>query len=294
MGELIRTPDRYFENLEGFPYSPNYVEVNGTRIHYIDEGESDEVILCLHGEPSWSYLYRKFVPVLSPTYRLIAMDLVGFGRSDKYVDQADYTYKMHFDTVKGFIEALDLRNITLVVQDWGGLLGLPVLSVMEERFARVVIMNTFLPVGKRPMPAAFNAWKNFVKMTPILPIGKILQKGTHTELSKEVVRAYNAPFPKNKYKAGARVFPMMVPTSPEDDGVKEMLHAREVLRNWQKPALVMFSDKDPIMRGGEKYFLHNIPTAQARPYYEIKGAGHFLQEDKGEEIAERIKMFMEE
>lgn len=289
---LLRTPDKYFEDLIEYTYKSNYIEYHQARIHYIDEGKG-EIILCLHGEPSWSYLYRKFIPVLSPAYRVVAPDLIGFGKSDKYSKMEDYTFKMHLDMLVNFIEQTDLKDITLVVQDWGGLLGLSAVGKMPERFSRLVIMNTFLPIGNRSMPLPFKLWKGFAKYSPFFSAGSIVKFGTAQPMSAEVKRAYDAPFPSDKYKSGARAFPLIVPSKPTDPGVTEMKHAREVLKQWQKPALVMFSDKDPIMRGGDKWFRHNIPTAKDQPFIEIKNAGHFLQEDKGEEIAEYIKKFME-
>lgn len=290
--ELLRTPDEQFENLPGYDFEPHYFEHNDARVHYIDEGEG-EPILLLHGEPSWCYLYRKFFPVLTPRFRALSMDFLGFGRSDKPTKMKDYDYKFHLDTLLAFLDHTGLDKVTIVVQDWGGLVGLGLLGQVPEKFARVVIMNTFLPIGNRPFPLAFKAWRTYAKYHPNLPIGGIIKKGTYQPLSDEVIAAYNAPFPDKKYKAGAKKFPLMVPGKPTDDGVSYMKHAREVLKGWQKPALVMFSDKDPIMRGGDKWFRGNIPTANDQPFIEIKNAGHFLQEDKGEEIALHIKEFME-
>lgn len=290
--EILRTPDKHFENLPGWPYEPKYLEVEDTRMHYVDEGKG-EIILCLHGEPSWAYLYRKMIPILSKNYRVICPDLIGFGRSDKYADKKEYTFDMHFGKLVAFMETLDLKDITVVVQDWGGLLGLPLLAEYPERFKRVVVMNTYLPTGEKPLPLAFKAWKTFSQTSPILPIGGIIKSGTHQKLSKEICAAYDAPFPSSKYKAGARVFPAIVPASKNDPAVPYMLKAREVLQNWQKPAIVLFSDKDPIMSGAWKWFYHNIPTAKDQPQITIKDASHFLQEDKGEEIAGHIVKFME-
>lgn len=289
---LIRTPEERFAVIDDFPYTPHYFEHNGARVHYIYEGQG-EVVLCLHGEPSWSYLYRKFIPVLTPQYRVMSMDFIGFGKSDKYTRMEEYTYQMHLQTLEAFLEHTGIDNITLVVQDWGGLLGLGLLGKYPERFARVVIMNTFLPIGNRPMPLPFKAWKAFAKYWPGLPVGFILNIGCAKGLSSNAKQAYDAPFPDNSYKAGAKMFPLMVPSKATDPGVAEMQQAREVLKQWQKPALVMFSDKDPIMRGGDKWFRGNIPTANNEPFIEIKGAGHFLQEDSGEEIAGYIKEFMQ-
>lgn len=289
---VIRTPDERFDNLPGFPFEPHYVEVNGLRMHYLDEGQG-EVVLCLHGQPSWSYLYRKMIPSLAARYRVIAPDFVGFGRSDKYTEPDDYTYAMHFDTLVGFIEALDLTGITVVVQDWGGLLGLPVAARHSERFAGLVIMNTGLPDGTSRMPDAFKQWVEYVANTPDLPIGTIVNNGTAArDLSPEIIAAYDAPFPDASYKAGAQRWPLMVPTSPDAEAVPYMLEAREKLSQWDKPALVMFSDKDPITRGGDRFFRMMIPTASER--ITIEDAGHFLQEEKGEEIAEHILAFMRE
>lgn len=290
--QVLRTPDKYFENLADFPYEPNYIEINDLRMHYIDEGEG-EVILCLHGEPSWSYLYRKFIPILSPNYRVIAPDLIGFGRSDKLTQTKHYSFQLHFDQVCSFIEKMDLTGVTLVVQDWGGLLGLSALGKMPERFARVVIMNTFLPTGDRKMPKAFLAWKTFAKRMPGFPVGTVMKMGTFQKLTSEAKKAYQAPFHNNESKAGAKIFPELVPTKPTDEGVLEMQNARDILGKWQKPALVMFSDKDAIMSGGDQFFRKLIPSAKDQPEITIKDAGHFLQEDKGEEVAMEIKKFME-
>ncbi|MFT7588461.1 MAG: haloalkane dehalogenase [Limisphaerales bacterium] len=287
----IRTPESRFENLPGYPYKPNYIEIDGLRMHYLDEGKGD-VILCLHGEPSWSYLYRKFIPVLSPNARIICPDLFGFGKSDKPTSISDYSFDFHLNSLKSFLKKLELNNITVVVQDWGGLLGLSLLGDNPELFSRVVIMNTFLPIGKRKMPAAFTAWKTFALNSPFFPIGKIISKATARDLSKEIIAAYDAPFPDKKYKAGARAFPALVPSKPTDPGVATMTNAREVLKKWTKPALVMFSDKDPIMRGGDEWFNGNIPSREDMPIIEIKNAGHFLQEDAGEEIANHILDFI--
>jgi len=287
--QILKTDSIYFKDIKDFPYGENYIDFDTLKMHYIDEGEG-EVILALHGEPSWCYLYRKFIPVLKD-YRFIAPDLIGFGKSDKIVDWKDYSFDLHLNSLVNFIEKLDLSDITLVVQDWGGLLGLSLLGQFPEKFKRVVILNTFLPIGK-PLGSFLKAWQKFAKYHPSLPVGSIIQKGTHQELSKEVIDAYKAPFPSKKYKGGAKAFPTLVPGKPTDPGVKEMKLAREVLANWKKPALVLFSDKDKMMSGLEKFFYKLIPSSREQQKLLIKDAGHFLQEEKGEEIASYIDQFI--
>jgi haloalkane dehalogenase len=290
---VIRTPDERFKDLPDFPYQPRYVEVNGLRIHYLDEGKG-EVILCLHGEPSWSYLYRKMIPILSRRHRVLAMDFVGFGRSDKFTERGEYSFHMHYNTVTGFINALGLEQITLVVQDWGGLIGLTVASELPERFARLVIMNTGLPTGDEPMGRGFMRWREFATSSTDLPIGSVIQMGTvqHDQVTPEILAAYESPFPDVTFKAGAMVFPLLVPIHPDDPGAAEMRRAREELAKWHKPVLVMFSDKDPITRGGDVFFRATIPGVKDQPEIVIHDAGHFLQEDKGEEIAQHIVDFI--
>ncbi len=290
--KALRTPDERFANLPGFPYQPHYVEVGGgLRMHYIDEGQGD-VILCLHGEPSWCYLYRKMVPPLAAGHRVVAVDLIGFGRSDKPVGRESYTYALHHDAIVSLVKQLDLKRITLVCQDWGGLLGLPIATEMPDRFARLVIMNTGLPVSGKPLSPAFMAWKAFATRSGDLNVGQVLQNATVSDLPSEVVAAYDAPFPDPTYKGGALEFPNLVPISEDAEALPHMRKAAESLKSWNKPALVMFSDKDPVTAGGEKFFRALIPTAKDEPEITIHDAGHFLQEDKGEEIAGQIVEFM--
>ncbi len=290
---VIRTPDERFSKLSDFPFTPRYVDINGVRVHYVDEGKG-ETILCLHGEPSWLFLYRKMIASMSTQHRVVAMDFIGFGRSDKFTEREAYTFQMHRDTLMGFVKAINLEQITVVVQDWGGLIGLAVVAHMPERFARLVIMNTGLPTGKGKPSEAFLAWRNFVESHPDLEIGQSMLRGmAHPEkIAKEVIAAYEAPFPDVTYKAGAAMWPLLVPVSPEDPAAAEMRHAREVLSRCDKPALVMFSDEDPITGGGDKFFRSLIPTAKDQPEIIIKDAGHFLQEEKGEEISQHILDFM--
>lgn len=292
--EALRTPDERFVNLPGYGFAPRYVEIGGLRMHYVDEGPPDAgPVLLLHGEPSWSYLYRKMIPVLTAAgQRAVAPDFFGFGRSDKPVDRGDYTYQMHVDATAEFVERLDLREITLFGQDWGGLIGLRVAVELPERVARIVAANTGLPTGDQPMGEAFLRWQRFSQEAPEFDVGRIVKGGCVSDLPVEVVAAYDAPFPDDRYKAGARQFPALVPTSPDDPASGPNRRAWEVLRRWRKPFLTAFSDGDPITRGGERIFQSLVPGAKGQPHRIIAGAGHFLQEDKGEELAAVVAEFI--
>jgi haloalkane dehalogenase len=290
---IIRTPDERFAHLPGYPFAPHYVTLNGVRLHYVEQG-AGEVVLCLHGEPSWSYLYRKMLPILGGQARAIAPDLVGFGRSDKFTEPEEYSFQMHRDLLVSLLDALELDAITLVCQDWGGLLGLRIASELPDRFARLVIMNTGLPDGNGHLPHGFLTWQRFAQSHPDLPIGQIIRNGVAhgDQLAPEVLAAYEAPFPDASYKVGASAFPGLVPTHPDQPGAAEMRRARAILATWQKPTLVLFSDGDPITRGGDRFFRDLIPAAREQPAITIQDAGHFLQEDQGESIAEHIVAFI--
>lgn len=300
--KVLRTPDERFENLPGFPYEPHYVEVPSgaqettLRVHYVDEGPSAAApIVLLHGEPSWSYLYRKMIPVLSTAgHRVVAPDLVGFGRSDKPARKADYSYQRHVDWMRTMLESLDLRRVTLVCQDWGGLIGLRLAVEQPERFDRIVAANTTLPTGDQTPSTAFRMWRLVARLMPVFAVGMILQAGTVTQLPREVIRAYEAPFPDESYKAGARVFPKLVPTRPDDPASPANRAAWEELKRWHKPFLTAFSDGDPIMRGADRVFQKRVPGAAGQPHTTIRSAGHFLQEDQGERLAAVVVEFVAE
>ncbi|MCY4021562.1 MAG: haloalkane dehalogenase [Chloroflexi bacterium] len=292
---VMRTPEERFENLPGYDFDPHYLQVGDTRMHYVDEGGGEEVILCLHGEPTWCYLYRKMIPPLSRRYRVVAPDMIGFGRSDKYAQAEAYSFHMHYDKLLSFIAQLDLRNITVICQDWGGLLGLSIAANHADRFARLVILNTFLPTGQEELSPAFMQWRAFSqKVGKRMQVGRLISQTIDSyELCAEIIAAYDAPFPDDSYKAGAAIFPSLVPISPEMPGAAEMKAAREVLSKWQKPTQVMFSDGDPILGGAASFFRRLIPGAADQPEIVIRGAGHFLQEEKGEVIAAEALAFME-
>jgi haloalkane dehalogenase len=286
--DFLRTPDACFENLPDYNFKANYLEIgDGMRMHYIDEGKGD-IVLLLHGEPSWSFLYRKMIPVfVAAGYRVIAPDLIGFGKSDKPTDRKDYTYAKHMEWTGNFIDKMDLQGITLFCQDWGGLLGLRFIVEKEERFSNVIVANTILPTGDVAPNDAFMRWKNFSQTVPEFPVGHIINTGCFTDLSDEVKAAYDAPFPDESYKEGAREFPAIVPHTPDDPASEPNRAALAKLMKYEKPLLTLFSDSDPIMKGLEKFFQGAVPGAKGQPHEIIKGGGHFLQEDKGEEIAEK-------
>ncbi len=293
--KAVRTSDARFVDLPGYDFAPHYVEIDGLRMHYVDEGPADaDPLLLLHGEPSWSYLYRKMIPPLvAADHRVIAPDLIGFGKSDKPTSQSDYSYSGHVDWMRRFVEELDLENITLFCQDWGSLIGLRVAAENEARFVRIALGNGGLPTGDHAPPHAFRIWRAFARWSPWFPIGRIIQSATITELSADVMAAYDAPFPSAQYKAGTRAFPKLVPTTPDDPASDANRRAWEVLKRWEKPFLTTFSNRDPITRPMLKPFQKLVPGAQGLEHVTIRNAGHFLQEDKGEELAAVLVAFVQ-
>ena len=317
MIEFIRTPDERFENLPGYNFSPHYIEIEGLRIHYVDEGDDNaKPVLLMHGEPTWSYLYRKMIPpIANAGQRVIAPDLMGFGRSDKPIHQEDYTYKKHVDIMTQFVEELDLNGITLFCQDWGSMVGLMVVANVPDRFDRIIASNAGLPYFKGDSKqaqqlfnklvseaepelwnkddkdkfvsefgpnASFIRWVAYALKVPELLIGDMVQKHTFIKLSDEEIAAYDAPFPDERYKAGARVFPSLSVTHLEANtkAWKEVFHV------WEKPFLTAYAEHELVTRDNEKIFQTKIPGAKNQPHVTIKDASHFIQDDKGEELAQ--------
>jgi len=285
----LRTPDSRFANLPDYPFAPHWHTLaSGLRLHYVDEGpRQGPAVLMLHGEPSWSYLYRKMIPVFAQAgYRALAPDLIGFGKSDKPPRMADYSYQNHIDWLREWMEALDLRQLTLFCQDWGSLLGLRLAAEHDARFDRIVVANGFLPTGDRPANRAFRIWRAFAMYSPWFPIGHIVNSGCANKLSPAEIAAYDAPFPSSSYKAGARVFPRLVPTSPQDPAAPANRAAWDRLGQWRKPFLCLFGAGDPILGRADRWLLEHVPGAQGHPHARLRG-GHFVQEDQGPELARR-------
>ena len=299
--QTLRTPDERFENLPGYDFDPHYAEIaDGTgdggtlRVHYLDEGPADgPVVLLLHGEPSWSFLYRHMIPILADAgFRVVAPDLVGFGRSDKPAETSDYTFARHVEWMRELLfDVLDLREIHYFGQDWGSLIGLRLVGEHPDRYAKVAIGNGGLPTGDGKLSEAFLAWQKFSKESPHFPIGRIVNGGCVTDLAEDVVAGYDAPFPDDSYKAGARIFPSLVPTTPDDPAAEANRAAWETLRRFDKPFLTTFSDQDPILGKGFAVLQREIPGAQGQPHVTIEGGGHFLQEDCGPELARVLVEF---
>jgi len=295
---VLRTPDERFANLPDFPFRPNYLSVEdpdlgGLRIHFVDEGPRDgPVVLCLHGEPTWSFLYRKMIPVLTAAgCRVLAPDLVGFGRSDKPSGHGDYTYARHVRWMRDWLAALDPRDVTLLGQDWGGLIGLRLLAEDPERFARFSLSNTGLPTGDHAVPEAFLKWRAFSQQDLEFDTGYIVNLFGRGNLSRAEADAYRAPFPSDEYKTGARQFPLLVPITADDPASEANRRAWKLLMRWEKPALMCFSDADPIMAGGEKPFLKRVPGTRAQPHITLRGR-HFIQEEDGETWARAVAAWL--
>jgi len=287
--DVFRTPDARFLNLPGYPFKPHYVQQDGMRMHYLDEGHGDPILL-LHGEPDWSFLYRKMIPGLATAFRVVAPDYFGFGRSDKPTEIGWYSYDRHVESIKSLITELDLRGITVVVQDWGGPIGLRVATEMRDRFARLVVLNTGLMTPGRGWPTeGFMNWRNFAERVGLdLPVGKVMQSSCATELDEATLAAYEAPFPTRESKAGAAAFPLLVPLKMEDPGAAEMVRVRDELARWDVPAIVIFSTGDPVFRPEVGERLAEMLPGCHDVLWRVEDASHMLQEDKGEEIADRI------
>ncbi len=294
--DTLRTPDERFADLPGYPFAPNFVEISDQdggrlRVHYLDEGPADAApVLCMHGEPSWSYLYRKMIPLLvAAGHRVIAPDLVGFGKSDKPTEKSDYTYERHVAWMQdAIIDNLDLRDVTFFGQDWGGLVGLRLVAENPDRFDRVIIGNTGLPTGEQELGEAFMAWQKFSQTTPDFDVGFLINSATITDLEPGEQAAYDAPFPDDTYKEGARIFPSLVPTQPDDPAAKANKAAWEVLRQWNKPFITCFSDSDPVTAGGARPFLDLIPGTKGQPHVTVTNAHHFFQEDAADQLAQIV------
>ncbi len=300
--ELLRTPDDRFADLADFPFDPKYVEVNASsesdqklRVHYVDEGPAEaRLILLMHGEPTWSYLYRKMIPILvEGGFRVVVPDLPGFGRSDKPAERDDYSYQRLVDWMsEALLDKLDLKDITMFCQDWGGLVGLRLLAAQSDRFHRVMVANTGLPTGEGTPPQAFLDWQNFSQTVPEFPTSKIISGGCLGDLSEAEKAAYDAPYPDESYKAGARVLPALVPTSIDDPAHAAQLEAWEALKQFDRPFLTAFSDSDPITGGGQAVFQKRVRGAHGLAHVTILDAGHFLQEDQPVQICTQLMDFI--
>jgi haloalkane dehalogenase len=287
---FLRTPNERFANLPDFPYEPNYVDVSGLRMAYISEGPTDgPVILCLHGEPSWSYLYRFMIPVfVEAGFRVVAPDLIGFGRSDKPTERSSYTYGGHVEWMTNFVQQLGLKDLTLFCQDWGGLIGLRIVGEHPDWFARVVIANTALPDGPN-MGEGFAMWQQASQSMPFMDCGALLQRAVQArELTLAEMDAYRAPFPDETYMAGARQFPLLVPTTADDPAVPANQAAWKVLEGFTKPVLTLWAPDDIVLGKGQRVFLNRIPGTAGQPHQTFTPAGHFLQDDVGAQLAQAV------
>lgn len=294
VSQVLRTPDASFAAVPDFPYRPCYTDLGGLRIAHIDEGPPDApVVLLLHGEPTWSFLYRKMIPgLVAAGFRAVAPDLVGFGRSDKPAHAHDYSYLNQVLWMTAWMRANKLSGMTLFCQDWGSLIGLRMVAQDPDRFSRIVLANGGLPTGTSPVPRAFKYWRTFARYSPWFPIGRIVKAGCAQGLSQADMAAYDAPFPSDEHKIATRLFPTLVPTTPQDPARSDNERAWALFRQWHKPFLTLFSTRDPITRGGERVWQDTVPGAHGQPHAAIQGAGHFLQEDRGEVLVEHLVRFM--
>lgn len=297
--KALRTPDERFHHLPDYAFAAHYLDIDDgaggkLRMHYLDEGErSARALLLLHGEPSWSYLYRHMIPLLTAAgYRVIAPDLIGFGKSDKPTERDDYSYASHMNWLQQCFDQLQLKNVVLFCQDWGGLLGLRLVAENVERFDGVVASNTMLPTGDHHPGDAFLAWQKFSQETPVFPIGKVIQSGLAKPIDDSIIAAYDAPFPDDSFKAGARQFPKLVPITPEDPAADANRAAWKILMQFDKPFLTCFSDKDPVTRGGDKVMQKLIPGTQGQAHTLVENGGHFVQEDQGPVLAKIMLEFL--
>ena len=293
--KVLRTPDDRFADLPDFGYPPRYAEVGGLRLAYVETGPADgEPVLLLHGEPSWSFLYRKVMPVLADAgLRVIAPDLVGFGRSDKPAEVGDYSFARHVEWIRALaFDRLGLRGLTIVGQDWGGLIGLRLVAEHPDRFARVVAANTGLPTGDQPMPDVWLRFREVVRHANPLNVSRLVQAGCQAPLPPDVLAAYDAPFPDPSFTAAALAMPELVPTSPDDPASEANRAAWRELAGWRKPFLVAFSDRDPITASMGPVLKKTVPGASGIDHPVITGAGHFLQEDAGERLGAVIADFI--
>lgn len=292
--DVIRTPDERFADLPDYPFEPHWAMVDSgesstLRMHYVDEGPRDgAVIVLLHGEPTWSYLYRTMIPPLVDAgYRVLAPDLIGFGKSDKPTAMADYTYQRHVDWVAEWMDTLGLKDITLFGQDWGSFIGLRIAGEQPDRFTRIVIADGYLPTAHASMPVGFKLWRVFATRTPVFPAGLVIEAGTVNRVGREVRAAYNAPFPSSRYQAGARAFPRLVPTDPDDVAIPANRAAWKALGQFERPFLTIFGTRDPILGRADRALIKHVPGAKGQPHDRIRG-GHFIQEDAGPELARRM------
>ena len=290
--DVLRTSDERFADLPDYPFAPHYVEVCGLRMHYVDEGpRSGQTVLLLHGEPTWSYLYRHTVPELvAAGLRAVVPDLVGFGRSDKPAVTAHYSFRSHVEWLSAFADAVGIADAVVVGQDWGGLVGLRLLAERPGFAAAYVAVNHGFPTGDMPPNEAFRSWLDYSQAVAALPVGKIVLDGCVTDRGDAVRAAYDAPYPDESYKAGARIFPALVPIRPDDPASEAVRAARTVLAEWDRPFLTVWGDQDPVARGADEMFQGLVPGAKGQPHVRL-AAGHNLPEDAGAELGRIVTDF---